>query len=125
MGGSPQSLIFDAQQNLVLATVQETSDVIGVDANGQVVKTIHLKASQPTGMALDATKVSVVYTPPSGAKAASPKAPSAAACAGKIGWHYDNEGAPTQIQFCPAACTQVRTGGKLGIAFGCAPPPLL
>ncbi len=52
-GGSPQSLIFDPQQNLVFATVQENSDVIGIDASGQVVKTIHLKASQPTGMALD------------------------------------------------------------------------
>jgi DNA-binding beta-propeller fold protein YncE len=55
-GGSPQSLIFDPQQNLVLATIQETSDVIGIDPNGQVVKTIHLKASQPTGMALDETQ---------------------------------------------------------------------
>jgi hypothetical protein len=80
---------------------------------------------QPAGMMLDASKVSVIYTPPGGSKSAFPKAPNAAACAGKIGWHYDNEAAPTQVQFCPAACTQVRTGGKLGIAFGCAPPPLL
>src|SRR4051812_10058674 len=35
IGGSPQSMVFDPQQNLLLTTVQETSDVIGIDASGQ------------------------------------------------------------------------------------------
>ena len=56
VGGSPQAMAFDLQRNLLLATVQETSEVIGVDASGQVVKRIHLAASQPTGIALDATQ---------------------------------------------------------------------
>jgi DNA-binding beta-propeller fold protein YncE len=52
-GGSPQAMAFDSQQNLLFATVQETSEVIAIDPSGQVVKRIHLAASQPTGMALD------------------------------------------------------------------------
>jgi DNA-binding beta-propeller fold protein YncE len=56
VGGSPQSMAFDEQQNLLLASVQETSEVIGVDASGQVVKRFHLAASQPTGLALDPTQ---------------------------------------------------------------------
>ena len=52
-GSSPQAMVFDAQQNLVFATVQETSEVIAIDPSGQVVKRIHLTASQPTGIALD------------------------------------------------------------------------
>ena len=54
VGGSPQAMIYDPQQNLVLATVEETADVIGIDATGQIGKKIHLNAaSQPTGIALD------------------------------------------------------------------------
>ena len=52
-GGSPQSMAFDPQQNLLLASVQETSEIIAIDPSGQVVKKIHLAASQPTGLALD------------------------------------------------------------------------
>jgi hypothetical protein len=78
----------------------------------------------PENEILDPSKVSVGFTPIKGTKAAFPKASGAAACGDKIGWHYDNESAPTQIQFCPAACTQVKAGGKLGIAFGCEPPIL-
>jgi DNA-binding beta-propeller fold protein YncE len=54
--GSPESMVFDPRQNLVLATVQENSDVIGIDASGQIVKKFHLAASQPTGIALDPTQ---------------------------------------------------------------------
>jgi len=78
----------------------------------------------PPNTTLDPSKVSVVFTPNNGAKAPFPKAANAAACGNKIGWHY-NDGAPTQVRFCPAACAQVKAGGKLALAFGCAPPPLL
>lgn len=79
----------------------------------------------PANTTLDPSKVSVVFTPNKGTKAAFPKAPNAAACGAKVGWHYDNESTPTQVRFCPAACEQVKAGGKLALAFGCAPPPLL
>ena len=55
-GGRPQAMVFDAQQNLVFATVEESSDVIGIDPSGQIVKKFHLTASQPTGIALDPTQ---------------------------------------------------------------------
>jgi DNA-binding beta-propeller fold protein YncE len=55
-GGSPQAMTFDPQQNLLLATVQETSEVIAIDPSGQIVKRVHLAASQPTGLALDAAQ---------------------------------------------------------------------
>jgi YVTN family beta-propeller protein len=53
VGGTPQAMIFDPQQNLVLATVEDASEVVGLDPAGQIVKKIHLAASQPTGIALD------------------------------------------------------------------------
>jgi DNA-binding beta-propeller fold protein YncE len=53
VGGSPQAMVYDPQQNLLLATVEETADVVGIDAAGQIAKKIHLNASQPTGIALD------------------------------------------------------------------------
>ena len=55
-GGSPQAMVFDPQQNVLFATVQETSEVVAIDASGQIVKRFHLAASQPTGLALDQTQ---------------------------------------------------------------------
>jgi len=53
VGGSPQAMVYDPQQNLVLATIEESADVVGIDSAGQIAKKIHLNASQPTGIALD------------------------------------------------------------------------
>jgi DNA-binding beta-propeller fold protein YncE len=53
VGGSSHAMVYDPQQKLLLATVEETSEVVGIDAAGQIVKRIHLTASQPTGIALD------------------------------------------------------------------------
>jgi hypothetical protein len=79
----------------------------------------------PTGQTFDKGAVSVVYTAPGGQAAPFPRALTEASCGDKQGWHYDNPDQPKRIQFCPAACTQVRTGGKISIAFGCAPPVIL
>jgi hypothetical protein len=84
-----------------------------------------IPAAGPNNVPVDKNKVSVVFTPGNGAKAAFPKAADQTACGTKVGWHYDNESAPKQVRFCPAACEQVKAGGKLALAFGCAPPPLL
>lgn len=84
-----------------------------------------IPATGPNNMPLEKGKVSVVFTPSNGAKSAFPKATDVSACGNKVGWHYDNETAPKQVRFCPAACEQVKAGGKLALAFGCAPPPLL
>lgn len=106
------SALFAELQNAVVATAPLACEFA-------------IPAAPPGGMALDPGKVSVIFTPTSGAKNPFPKAPNAGACGTKIGWHYDNESAPTQVKFCPAACEQVKAGGKLALAFGCAPPPLL
>jgi hypothetical protein len=79
----------------------------------------------PTGQTFDKNAVSVVYTPQGGQAAPFPRADDPSKCGDKLGWHYDNAAQPRRIQFCPAACTQVRTGGKISIAFGCAPPVIL
>jgi hypothetical protein len=79
----------------------------------------------PTGQTFDKAAVSVVYTAQGGQPAPFPRALTEASCADRQGWHYDNPDQPKRIKFCPAACTQVRTGGKISIAFGCAPPVIL
>jgi hypothetical protein len=77
----------------------------------------------PAGEELDPGLVDVGFTVDK-KKESFPKAMDMAACGDKIGWFYDNNEAPTRIEFCPAACTKVKAGGKIGIAFGCEPPIL-
>jgi hypothetical protein len=79
----------------------------------------------PAGQEGDPNLVDVGFTPTGGQKSSFPKATDASACGDKIGWFYDDNNAPTRIEFCPSACEKVKAGGKLGIAFGCAPPVLL
>ncbi|MFT3924239.1 MAG: hypothetical protein QM778_17015 [Myxococcales bacterium] len=80
----------------------------------------------PGGMELDPDLVDVGFTAPdSKTKESFPKAKDMSACGDKIGWYFDNNDAPTHVEFCPTACTKVKAGGKIGIAFGCAPPILL
>jgi hypothetical protein len=79
----------------------------------------------PTGQTFNKNEVSVVYTAQGGSAAPFPRAKDKGACADKQGWHYDSFDQPKRIEFCPAACTQVRAGGKIAIAFGCQPPVIL
>jgi hypothetical protein len=80
----------------------------------------------PMGQTFSKDKVSVVYTAQGASAAPFPFANDESACGDRPGWHYDTKDAqPKRIQFCPAACTQVRTGGKISIAFGCKPPIVL
>jgi DNA-binding beta-propeller fold protein YncE len=53
VGGRPRQMAFDAEQKLVFVNVQETAEVVGVDAARQVVRRFKLAASQPTGLAFD------------------------------------------------------------------------
>jgi hypothetical protein len=50
-----------------------------------------------------------------------PKATAKNQCGDKVGWFYDDEGKPSVISLCPAACEAVSQGGGLDIAFGCVP----
>ncbi|MET0285675.1 MAG: hypothetical protein ABW352_14445 [Polyangiales bacterium] len=73
----------------------------------------------PAGMDLDFAKVSVLYTPESGAAQSLPQVADARACADRDGWHYDDAKAPTRIVLCPDACTRTEAGGALEVALGC------
>lgn len=54
LGGSPQEMVFDRKQNLVLVSTQGVSQLVAVD-QASVVHRYPLNASQPTGLAVDAT----------------------------------------------------------------------
>jgi hypothetical protein len=71
------------------------------------------------------TEVQVVYTPASGSEREIPKAKNEDTCGEDVGWHYDDEKDPGTVMLCPNACTLVRGGGAIDIAFGCQPQILL
>lgn len=75
----------------------------------------------PDGEVLDPNAVQVVFTPAGGSESEFPRASAADKCGSNTGWYYDDESAPARIEFCPEACAQVKKGGAVGIAFGCAP----
>jgi hypothetical protein len=77
----------------------------------------------PSGEILDPDLVHVEFTPAGGSKTSLPKANDEASCGNNAGWYYAD--AQSRIEFCPAACTQVKAGGKVSIVFSCEPPPVL
>jgi len=52
----PQDMIFDAERQLLLVTLQDQNAVAGIDASRRIVQRFKLAASEPTGMALDASR---------------------------------------------------------------------
>ena len=54
-GGMPERLAFDPTKNLIYATLQDKHSVAAYDLDLKPVSQWVLKASQPTGMSLDAT----------------------------------------------------------------------
>jgi hypothetical protein len=82
------------------------------------------------GRMVDITKVNVRYTPGgSTMSVVIPKVGSAAECASRDGWYYDDNANPTRILMCDATCQKfsMDTKGKVEIEMGCAtiiaPPP--
>ncbi len=53
-GGMPERLVFDPQKNLIYATLQDKHSVAAYDLDLKPVSQWVLKASQPTGMSIDA-----------------------------------------------------------------------
>lgn len=53
MNGRPQELAWDAEHNLLYATVEDQNSVAVLDANLKAVKSLALKGSMPTGLAFD------------------------------------------------------------------------
>jgi hypothetical protein len=91
-----------------------------------VIEAVPLPCDYPLDMAsaekFDKGKVNIVFVPENGKDDAFPKTTSKDKCGDKLGWHYDDEGAPTTINLCPKACEQVQRGGAIDIEFGCPPP---
>lgn len=53
--GTPESVLFEPASGLVYATLQDRAEVVALDPSLKVVKRFKLQASQPTGVAADAT----------------------------------------------------------------------
>jgi hypothetical protein len=79
----------------------------------------------PDGKEFDATKVQVRYKPADGNATEFPLASSADKCGDNTAWYYDDPTKPKKIEFCSKACDTVKSGGSVGIAFGCAPAQVI
>jgi hypothetical protein len=49
------------------------------------------------------------------------KSPTAAECADREGWHYDDEANPTRVVACPATCARIQAAAsaEVTVLFGC------
>lgn len=73
--------------------------------------------SPPNGQVLDPSAVNVSITATGGSPATLPYDP---ACAGGVGWHYDDATAPTRIVMCSTSCDSLKAApAKVDIFFGC------
>jgi DNA-binding beta-propeller fold protein YncE len=54
VGGSPRAMVFDPVRNVLLATLEDTREVIALDPSLRIAARYPLIASMPTGIALDA-----------------------------------------------------------------------
>jgi YVTN family beta-propeller protein len=54
IGGIPEQMAWDPDQRMVFVSVQDRAMVAGIDPDNHVSKRFQLRASQPTGLALDA-----------------------------------------------------------------------
>ena len=52
----PQDMVYDAARRRLLVTLQDLSEVAGIDRSNRIVSRFKLKASEPTGLALDAER---------------------------------------------------------------------
>ena len=80
----------------------------------------------PLGQSLDSDKLNVNFTQPDGTVVQLGRIPLGEDCAGREGWHYDSDTAPTTVVSCPASCDRFKaTGGKVDVLFGCKSVPVL
>jgi len=76
----------------------------------------------PNMMAIDPTKVNVVYTPGGmGNPQTIPNVADQAACGALGGWYYDDPVNPTKVLLCPATCTVISGDptAQVDVEFGC------
>lgn len=53
LDGRPEEMVFDPQSKLLLTSIEDGNEVVGIDAAGRVARRFKLDASLPTGLALD------------------------------------------------------------------------
>lgn len=89
-----------------------------------VIEAIPLPCKYPLADAsdrkFDVEQVSVAYAI-SGKDEEFPKALTRDRCIDRVGWYYDDNDDPANIELCPAACDAVQQGGEIEIIFGCEP----
>jgi hypothetical protein len=74
----------------------------------------------PPGEQLSYDKVNIAYADASCHGTVYPYVKSADGCGSDVGWYYDNDTAPTQVELCPTSCNQVSTAGaRLMFTLGC------
>jgi hypothetical protein len=114
-GGTNSATIVDsagAVSQFVTAMVNITNANINCDM---------ALPTPPNNLALDPTKVQVVYKPYQGTNQEIPAASSAGGCNGANGgWYFDNPTNPTKITLCPCSCANLGAGG-IEVRFGCLP----
>ncbi|HEY3234114.1 MAG TPA: vWA domain-containing protein [Polyangiaceae bacterium] len=76
----------------------------------------------PAMMAIDPTKVQVIYTPMTGSAEEVPRVDSVGSCATAPngGWYFDNPTTPSYIIVCPCTCNRFGAG-IVDIRLGCEP----
>jgi len=85
---------------------------------GQVVPCAFPLPSPPDGMALDTTRVNVVYTDGAGNASALSYARD---CTSGAGWRYDDAATPSRIELCPQTCADAKRdrASRIDVVFGC------
>jgi len=117
-GGTGSAIIVDGSQNATEEFLQAMNEI-----RGAALSCSYLIPQPPPGDDIDYNAINVEFTPESGIPILIPQVQNAAACpAAGLAWYYDIPGAPKQIIFCDATCTQVASDTKavVDVLVGCA-----
>jgi hypothetical protein len=118
-GGTMAALLVDVTQN----PAQQFVDTMNQIRAKSMVPCQYALPKPPSGQMLDPNKVNVEYMAPGAATSTTIPGVTMQTCDPMNGgWYYDNPGAPTKINLCPATCNVVTTqvGGEVNVKVGCA-----
>ncbi|HTJ43845.1 MAG TPA: vWA domain-containing protein [Kofleriaceae bacterium] len=116
-GGTGQAFIVDTNGNIG----QQFLDALN-QIRGSVLGCRYTIPLPDMGMP-DYANVTVTYTPTGGSPMAVPHVANMAACPGNgVGWYYDNNTTPTQIELCNGTCATVSAdkSGEVDILTPCS-----
>jgi hypothetical protein len=118
-GGTQMALMVDTTQD----TAAQFLDTMNKIRAKTVVPCQYSIPPAPAGQQIDPNKINVEYTPPGATMPSTIPGVTMATCDPQSGgWYYDNPGAPTKINLCPATCSAIsgQIGGQVNITVGCA-----